>query len=120
MKVVIFDDVLFRSQARYRVPGLEIVFYEHADEVLEVLSREAPDVVFMDFTMDAARSGEEAVLLLRADARFASLRVVAISADREHNLRLLRAGASDSVPKTHLRAYLRRLLDQQRMAHHLR
>lgn len=120
MKVVIFDDLLFRSQARYSVPGLEIVFYEHADEVIEVAAREVPDLVCMDFSMEAARSGEEAVQLLRADPRFAALRIVAISADREHNQRLLRAGASDSVPKTHLRGYLRRLLDLQRMARHLR
>lgn len=120
MKIVIFDDLVFRDQASYRVAGLELCFYEHADQALDVLRAENPDLVMMDYSMSAARHGDDAVALIRADPRFATLPIVGISADRLANERLLDAGASDAVPKTHLRGYLRRLLDQQRLAYHLR
>lgn len=120
MKVVLFDDVVFRLQPRYRIAGLELSFYENADDVVEVLLRERPDVVLMDFVMDAARSGAEAVAAIRRDPRLATVRIVAISSDRDSNQRLLQAGADDAVPKTHLRGYLRRLADSQRLDYHIR
>ncbi len=122
MKVVIFDDVLCREtqQASYRVPGLEMVFYENADEAEAVLLRERPDLVCMDYSMEAAQSGADAVALLRRHPVLGGLRIVAISSDRESNQALLSAGADDAVPKTHLRGYLCRLADRQRLDYHIR
>lgn len=125
MKVVIFDDLLWRHQSKYRMPGLELVFYEDADEVLEIVQRERPDLVMMDYSMEAVLSGAEALAALRRHATaghfdLARLQVVAISSDRESNERLLLAGADDAVPKTHVRGFLHRLLDQQTLLHNLR
>jgi CheY-like chemotaxis protein len=120
MKVVIFDDVLCRRQADYHMPGLELVFYEHADDAAAVLLRERPDLVLMDFSMDADHSGAEAVARLRQHDQLRALRIVGISSDAEHNVRMLAAGADDAVPKTHLRAYLHRLADRQHLRLRLR
>ncbi|MCS6913727.1 MAG: response regulator [Myxococcales bacterium] len=120
MKVVIFDDVLCRRQPSYSMAGLELSFHEHADDAVEVVRRERPDVILMDFSMDSALSGAEAVARLRAASDLGPLRIVGISSDPQDNERMLAAGADDAVPKTHLRAYLHRLLDQQRLDRRLR
>ena len=120
MKAVLFDDVLCRRQGDYRVRGLELVFYENGDEAVQVLLQERPDLVFMDYSMDALHSGAEAIAHIRAEPRLFGLRIVAISSDRESNEHLLRAGADDAVPKTHLRGYLDRLADRLRLNYHIR
>lgn len=119
MKVVIFDDVLVSQERRYRVAGLELSFYENGDQAESILAAERPDVVFVDFSMDARRSGAEVVTALRA-AQTEPLRIIAISADREHNERLLAAGADDAVPKTHLRGYLKKLAEAAEQERRLR
>ena len=120
MKVVIFDDELFRRQPTYTIEGLELSFYEHADDAVAVVGRERPELVCMDYFMDAQRSGGDAVAELRAAAAQESLRIVAISSDPQANERMLAAGADDAVPKTHLRAYLSRLVEQRRLQRRLR
>ncbi len=123
MKVVIFDDLLFRTWGQGgpgRLPGITLALYEHADEVVEVVAREQPDLVCMDFFMHASHSGGDAVALLRRDPRFSGLPIVGISADRDANERMLAAGASDAVPKSHLRGYLQRWQEQRRLAAGLR
>lgn len=108
MRIVIFDDLVYREQQRYRLAGLDLRFYENADDVLSIIENETPDLVCMDFSMEALRTGVEAVTLVRQDPRFATLPIVAISSDRQANERLLQAGATDAVPKSHLRGYLNR------------
>jgi CheY-like chemotaxis protein len=110
VKVVIFDDVLCRRQAEYQVPGLDVKIYPHADDAVTVVTREQPDMVLMDYAMDAQTSGEDAVRLLRAAfPRGRGAKIVAISSDERSNERMLAAGADDSLPKTHVRGYLSRL-----------
>ena len=110
MKIVVFDDVLIRRAREYEVPRLEIKFYAHADDAVAVVRDERPDVVLMDYAMQARASGEEAIRALRAAfPRGGGARIVAISSDEQSNERMLAAGADDAVPKTHVKAYLSRL-----------
>lgn len=110
LKVVVFDDVLIRRAREYEVPRLELRFYAHADDAVAVVRDEQPDVVLMDYAMQARASGEEAIRALRAAfPRGDGAKIVAISSDEEANERMLAAGADDAVPKTHVKAYLSRL-----------
>jgi CheY-like chemotaxis protein len=110
MKVVVFDDVLVRRAAEYEVPSLELKFFAHADDAVEVVARERPDVVLMDYAMAAHASGEDAIRALRAaHPRGQGAKIVAISSDERSNERMLVAGADDAVPKSHVKGYLSRL-----------
>ena len=110
MKVIVFDDVLYRRAAEYEVPDLEVQFHAHADDAVAVVTRERPDVVLMDYSMQARASGEDAVRALRAAfPRGAGAKIVAISSDERSNERMLDAGADDALPKTHVKGYLSRL-----------
>ena len=131
MKVIIFDDVLCRREGEYQVPNLEVQLYPHADDAVAVVTRERPDVVLMDYSMDAQASGEDAIRSLRlafprgrgaklgpsgeaGGAERSGVVIVAISADERSNERMLAAGADDSLPKTHVRGYLSRLAKVKR------
>jgi CheY-like chemotaxis protein len=97
---------------------VELSFYPHADSAVGIVERERPDVVLMDFTMHAERSGADAVAAL-AEMRKRSgrpLRLVAISKDFAGNEHMLAAGADDAVPKTHVRGYLHKLLERERLS----
>jgi DNA-binding NarL/FixJ family response regulator len=110
MKVVIFDDVLVRRAREYEVPDLALKFFPHADDAVEVVRRERPDVVLMDYSMDDHASGEDAIRALRAAfPRGVGAKIVAISSDHHSNERMLLAGADDAIPKTHVKGYLSRL-----------
>jgi CheY-like chemotaxis protein len=110
MKVVVFDDLLVRRAREYEVPNLELKFFAHADDAVEIVARERPDVVLMDYSMDAHASGEDAIVALRAAyPRGRGAKIVAISSDERSNERMLAAGADDAVPKTHVKGYLSRL-----------
>jgi CheY-like chemotaxis protein len=110
MKVIVFDDVLIRRAREYEIPNLDLRFFAHADDAVEVVGQEQPDVVLMDYAMDAHASGEEAIRALRAAyPRGRGAKIVAISSDERSNERMLAAGADDAVPKTHVKAYLSRL-----------
>ena len=110
MKVVVFDDVLVRRAQEYEVPNLELAFFAHADDAVEIVGRERPDVVLMDYSMDAHSNGEEAIRALRkAFPKRSGAKIVAISSDERSNERMLAAGADDAVPKTHVKGYLSRL-----------
>ncbi len=111
MKVIVFDDVLVRRAHEYEVPDLELKFYAHADEAVAVVQSERPDVVLMDYAMQARTSGEEAIRALRAafPRGNGGAKIVAISSDERSNERMLDAGADDAVPKSHVKGYLSRL-----------
>lgn len=121
MKVVVFDDELHQRRAFYKMPAVELVFYDNADDAATVVKAERPDVVLMDFAMHASHSGVEAITRLRhlpgpAQPGGGRLRIVAISTDAIANQRMLAAGADDAVPKTHVRGYLHKLLEAERLA----
>jgi len=109
MKVIVFDDVLVRRAREYEVPNLELRFFAHADDAVEVVGRERPDVVLMDYAMDSHASGEDAIRALRAAYPRGGAKIVAISSDERSNERMLAAGADDAVPKSHVKGYLSRL-----------
>jgi CheY-like chemotaxis protein len=111
LKVIVFDDVLCHRAREYEVPDLELQFYAHADDAVAVVTRERPDVVLMDYAMQAHVSGEDAVRALRAafPRRGGGAKIVAISSDEGSNERMLAAGADDALPKTHVKGYLSRL-----------
>jgi CheY-like chemotaxis protein len=110
MKVVIFDDVLVRRAREYEIPDLDLQFFAHADDAVEVVRRERPDVVLMDYAMDDHANGEDAIRALRAAfPRGGGAKIVGISSDHRSNERMLAAGADDAVPKTHVKGYLSRL-----------
>ncbi len=109
MKVIVFDDLLIRRAREYEVPNLELTFFAHADDAVEIVRRERPDVVLMDYSMDSHRNGEEAIVALRSAFQRGGVRIVAISSDERSNERMLAAGADDAVPKTHVKGYLSRL-----------
>ena len=110
MRVIVFDDVLVRRASEYEVPNLDVKFFAHADDAVDVVGREKPDVVLMDYAMDGHSSGEDAIRALRkAFPRGGGYKIVAISSDERSNERMLAAGADDAVPKTHVKGYLSRL-----------
>jgi CheY-like chemotaxis protein len=109
VKIIIFDDLIWRRQADYAVDGLEIVFYENADRALEIVAAEHPTVVLMDYAMGTRTSGAEAVRSLRTRYPRSALALVGISSDPRSNDQMLAAGADDALPKTHLKGYLSRL-----------
>lgn len=125
MKVVIFDDELSQQPARSQLSipgaGIELLFFPHADEAVAIVDRERPDVVMMDFSMNSERCGADAITALqqRRQKRHGTWPrlIVAISANAQANRGMLAAGADDAVPKTHVRGYLRKLLERERLAH---
>lgn len=126
LKVMLFDDELAQQPGPYRMSGLSLRCFAHADDAVQLVAAELPDVVLMDYSMGAMLSGAAAVAKLRAlslgqatsgPARGTRrrLRIVAISSDPANNQRMLDAGADDAVPKSHVRAYLHKLLEYARL-----
>ena len=109
MRVIVFDDILFHRQAEFTEVDLDLRFYEHADNAVVVVAAERPDLVLMDYAMDAHASGEDAVRALRTRWPRGALTIVGISSDSSSNRRMVAMGADDAVPKSHLRGYLRAL-----------
>ncbi len=113
MKVIVFDDELRARAASYKMPDLVLMCFDHADDAVAIVKAERPDVVMMDYSMQAQLDGVQAITALKKLSL--PLRIVAISSDRGSNLALLEAGADDAVPKTHLRGYLHKLIEQERL-----
>jgi CheY-like chemotaxis protein len=113
MKVIVFDDELRERAASYKMAELTLLCYDHADDAVAIVAAERPDVVLMDYTMHAQLDGTQAIAALKRLGL--PLRIVAISADRARNLALLSAGADDAVPKTHIRGYLHKLIEHERL-----
>lgn len=109
MRVLVFDDVLYTRQQDYAGLGIgmDLHFYAHADDAVDVVQLQLPDLVLMDYAMDEHRTGEEAIQALRRKWPRGKLTIVGISSDAYSNERMLASGADDAVPKSHLRGYLR-------------
>jgi CheY-like chemotaxis protein len=113
MKVIVFDDELRGRAAAYKLPELTLLHFENADDSVAIVLAERPDVVLMDYMMHAQLDGTQAITALKKLGL--PLRIIAISADRERNQALLEAGADDAVPKTHIRGYLQKLIERERL-----
>lgn len=106
LKVAIYDDVVAARAEQFRIPGLAVTVFAHADDAVKQCQSAAFDVVFMDYALGPGRkSGHDVTRLLR-EAGFAG-RVVAISSDPVANAKIRAAGADDSLAtKALLRSYL--------------
>ena len=101
--LVVDDDVrnIFAMTSVLESHGLEVVYAENGRAALEKLeAADAIDIVLMDVMMPEM-DGYETMRHIRADARFASLPIIAVTAkalkdDRE---KCIDAGASDYLPK---------------------
>jgi CheY-like chemotaxis protein len=113
MKVIVFDDELRARAATYKLPELTLLCYDNADDAAAIVAAERPDVVLMDYMMHAQLDGTQAIAALKQLGL--PLRIIAISGDRARNQALLAAGADDAVPKTHIRGYLQKLIERERL-----
>lgn len=113
MKVIVFDDELSARAATYKMPELTLLCFDHADDAVAIVLAERPDVVLMDYNMNAQLDGVQAVAALKQLGL--GLRIVAISGERARNLALLDAGADEAVPKTHVRGFLSKLIENERL-----
>ncbi len=108
LRVAIFDDVVAARGEEFRIPGLDVIVYPHADNAADVctLPRPRPDVVFMDYALGPGRKdGAAAIRELRAAGYRGH--IVGISSDPAANSDMKLAGADDSLAKkAHLRSYL--------------
>ncbi len=108
LKVLIFDDVVAARGEAFRIPGMAVEVFPHADDSVALCTTRGhePDLVFMDFEMGRGRkTGAEAIEELRA-AHFGG-RIVAISSDPVANNSMREAGADEALQKkAHLRSFL--------------
>jgi DNA-binding NarL/FixJ family response regulator len=96
-RVVVFDDVLHARGDRFPGFAFPVEVHAHADDA-ELLGLGPEDVVCMDFEMGPEhRDGAEAVTELRR-AGFRG-RIVAMSSDPGCNLKMIAAGANESLAK---------------------
>jgi CheY-like chemotaxis protein len=108
LRVFVFDDVVAARGEEFRLPGLDVIVYAHADSAADATTqpRPAPDVVFMDYALGPGRKdGATAIREMRA-AGYAGW-IVAISSDPAANAAMRAAGADEALAKkAHLRSYL--------------
>lgn len=118
LKVAIYDDVVAARGEQFRIPGLDVTVFAHADDAVGQCARGGFDVVFMDFALGPGRkTGQDVTSALRA-AGYRG-RVVAISSDPAANAAIRAAGADDSLAqKALLRSYLVHLGAQEPDAAH--
>lgn len=113
LKVAIYDDVVAARGEQFRIPGLDVTVFAHADDAVRQCAGAGFDVVFMDFALGPGRKhGHDMTRALR-DGGFAG-RVIAISSDPAANAKIRAAGADDALAtKALLRSYLVHLGAQQ-------
>jgi CheY-like chemotaxis protein len=116
MKILLVDD---SKSARYALRlqlqrhGVEVETAESAEAALQLLKGELPDAVLMDHMMPGL-NGFEALELIRADPRTASLPVVMCTSneDAEFAAAAQRRGALGILPKSVAAEKLPSILDQ--------
>ncbi|HEY2748014.1 MAG TPA: response regulator, partial [Polyangia bacterium] len=101
--LVVDDDVrnIFAMTSVLESHGLEVIYAENGRAALEKLETlPAIDVVIMDVMMPEM-DGYETMRHIRADVRFASLPILAVTAKalKDDRDRCIEAGASDYLPK---------------------
>ncbi|MGG6240523.1 PAS domain-containing protein [Nodosilinea sp. AN01ver1] len=95
--------------------GYRLIYAKNGQEAVELTQTQAPDLILMDIQMPGM-DGLQAMQLIRSEARFATLPIIALTAlampgDRD---RCLKAGANQYLPKPvkmkELKALIQRLL----------
>lgn len=106
LQIAIYDDVVAARGEQFRIPGLTVTVFPHADDAVAQCLAAGFDVVFMDYALGPGRRvGTEVTRALRA-AGFRG-KVVAISSDPAANAAIRAAGADSSLAqKALLRSYL--------------
>lgn len=106
LQVAIYDDVVAARGEQFRIPGLAVTVFAHADDAVAQCLAARFDVVFMDYALGPGRRvGADVTRALRT-AGFAG-KVVAISSDPAANAAIRAAGADSALAqKALLRSYL--------------
>ena len=66
LKVAVFDDVIAARRESFRIPGLDVDVYGHADDADVVCNAHDYDVVLMDFSMGRGhKTGADAITSMR-------------------------------------------------------
>lgn len=108
LRVFIFDDVVAARGEEFRIPGLDVVVYPHADNAADACTqpRPRPDIVFMDYALGPGRADGATAIRAMRRAGFSG-RVIGISSDPAANADMRAAGSDESLSKkAHLRSYL--------------
>lgn len=108
--ILVFDDDLVHHRDLFAALPAEVVLRPHADHCLEDVAHHRPSLVLMDFSMQAALTGHQAVLRLREHHPLGTLTIVGISSDARMNRLMLEAGADDAIVKGALAENIRQLL----------
>ena len=105
--VVVFDDVLAVRGEEFRIPGLHVMVYADADDVVAICTADAPpQVVCMDFAMGSDHIGGDEAVRRAREAGYEGT-IVAMSSDPAANQRMVAAGANETLDrKAMLRSYL--------------
>jgi CheY-like chemotaxis protein len=101
--LVVEDKELNRKVVRIvlEAEGYEILEATTAEETLQVLHAETPDLILMDIALPGGMDGEELTQQIKTDPRWCHVPILALTAaamkgDRE---RILRAGCDDYISK---------------------
>ncbi len=102
-RVLVVEDVeMNRKLVRIvlTTKGYEVIEATHAEEALEILQTEVPDLILMDIALPGI-SGEELTRQIKADPRWCHVPIIALTAaamkgDREQ---FLSAGCNDYISK---------------------
>ena len=108
--VLVFDDDLVHHRDLFDALPVDVVLRHHADRCLEDVASVRPELVLMDFSMQAALTGHQAVLRLREHYPLGVLTIIGISSDSRMNRMMLEAGADDAIVKGLLVEDMRQLL----------
>jgi CheY-like chemotaxis protein len=100
--LVVDDDMrnIYAISSLLEARGVDVSFAENGKSAIEELAKEPFDLVLMDVMMPEM-DGYETMQAIRADARFAKVPIIAVTAKalKEDRDRCFAAGASDYLPK---------------------
>lgn len=108
--ILVFDDDLVHHRDLFEALPAKVVLRPHADRCLEDVASLKPHLVLMDFSMQAALTGHQAVMRLREVYPLGALTIVAISSDARMNRLMLEAGADDAIVKGALAENIRQIV----------
>lgn len=101
--LLVEDKELNRKVVRIvlKAKGYKILEAAAAEETLELLQTETPDLILMDIALPGGMDGEELTQQIKADPQWCDVPILALTAaamkgDRE---RILRAGCDDYISK---------------------
>lgn len=110
LRLLVFDDDLILHPEFLEGIAAEIHYRPNADRCLDDIQQTQPDMVLMDFSMQAQLCGLDAVELIRKHYTLEELAILAISSESRMNQLMLRAGANEACVKMALPSILPGLL----------